>query len=385
MIGDARQQPPAQEDADSDGAQANTQGAFTMNRVPRSTSIAIVLALSLATTLVLPGNSVADCTVSLPSPFLVPVSGSLSEILIDQTCEHVFVTNTSNNQVEVLSLQSGMLEAAIAVGSAPAGLAMTPDGGTLYVANSGDTTISVVDLAMGVEVRQINVPPGFSNDRPFSIAVANNGLALFSTTFAGSGFGGRMMQLDVASDAVSQRTDFWFFGTTTEITYLKPSGDGSTIAIVAGDISSGPVFTYAAGTDSFSPERDLNSFVSYIASDAPGSTFLVNPGTYVLDSDLNLSGTIFGGGFGVALEGSGTIGYRVVASGIDILDPVSFLTIGSLDLGDTVATASPFNRIGVGRMAISADGSLLAVITDHGVSVVQTTTAVASSANPTEP
>ena len=57
------------------------------------------------------------------------------------------------------------------------------------------------------------------------------------------------MTLAEITDAVSQRTDFWFGDTTTEATYVSPSADRTKIAIVAGDISSGPVFMYTSATD----------------------------------------------------------------------------------------------------------------------------------------
>jgi hypothetical protein len=241
----------------------------------------------------------------------------------------------------------------------------------MYVANAGGNNISVVDLTLRQELRKIAVPSGFRNDRPFSLAIANNGLALLSTTFAGSGFGARIMELHLTTDAVNQRTDFWFNGTTTEATYVSPSADRTTIAILAGDISSGLVFVYTSATNAFSPEKDLNAFIAYVAIDPTGLPFLVNPGTYVLDSALNLSGTISGGGFGVTARPSFPVGYRVVSDGIEVLDLSRILKTGSLSLGDTVWGSAFYN--GVGRMAISADGTLLAVITDHGLSLVGVT------------
>jgi len=115
----------------------------------------------------------------------------------------------------------------------------------VYVANSLASKLSVVDLTQRVELRKINVPSGFSNDTPYSIAIAANGLAPLSTTFGGRGFGARMLQLNLATDAVTERTDFFISGTTTERTQLAASGDRSTIGVVAGDISSGPIFKYS--------------------------------------------------------------------------------------------------------------------------------------------
>ncbi len=240
-------------------------------------------------------SAVTPCAQGITSAVFVPVNGApLSDIRIDDSCTHVYVSNSTLNEIEVYSLQTKSLESPIAVGSAPDGFDITPDGRAMYVANSGGNNISVVDLDTKAELRKIFVPAGFLNDRPFSIAIANNGKAFFSTTFAGSGFGARMMQLDLATDALMQRTDFYAYGTTTEVTRLRASADRTRIAIVAGDISSGPVFAYTSAIDSFTPERDLNAFVAYIAADATGAHFLVDPGTYVLNQSMNVAGTVPG-------------------------------------------------------------------------------------------
>jgi hypothetical protein len=335
----------------------------------------VVLRVAVAGFLFLPTSqsahaaSPAPCLASFTSPLAVPVSGTLTEVFIDDLCQHVYLTNSTTNQVEVFSLQTLTLDSPIQVGSLPTGLDASPSGKLLYVANSGGNNFSIVDLAKGVERRKVNVPPGFDNDTPLSIAVARNGLVLFSTTFAGSGFGGRMMQFDPKTNTVSQRTDFFINGTTTEVTYLRASGNRSAVGVVAGDISSGPVFRYSSKANVFSKEKDLNAFVYDVALNRNGSKLIVSTGTYVLDSTLSLLGTIPGGDFGVAVDPTGAIGYRVGPPDIDVLDLITFTETGTLAIGDTVARAGSF-RHGVGSMTISRDGGILAVITDHGFSVV---------------
>jgi hypothetical protein len=230
----------------------------------------------------------------------------------------------------------------------------------------------VVDTVKGIEVRRIPVPPNsFFNDTPLSIAIANNGLAFLSTTFAGSGFGARMLQLDLATDAVTQRTDFFSGGTTTEVTILRASPDKNWIGIVAGDISSGPVFSYSAASNHFSAERDLNAFVSRASTN--GTWYLV--GDYLLDANLLLAGTFSSPGaqvFDAVVDPAGKVGYRTSApfgtsgNSIDVLDLSTVLMTGSLQAGDSIGAAA-----GAGHMSVSSDGSLIAVITDHGVSLVQ--------------
>jgi YVTN family beta-propeller protein len=220
-----------------------TRPSLAATLIP-SFAVVVVTFIAPATAAAAEPVITANCRITFASPRFIPISGTPQEVLIDPKCQHVYITNTSVNRVEVVSLQTGRLAAPISVGSAPMGLDITPDGSKLYVATSGANMVSVVDTVKGIEARRIPVPPNsFSNDTPFSIAIANNGLAFLSTTFAGSGFGARMLQLDLATDAVTQRTDFYSGGTTTEVTILRASPEKNWIGIVAGDISSGPVFS----------------------------------------------------------------------------------------------------------------------------------------------
>ena len=121
------------------------------------------------------------CQLNLPPTMLVQITGTIGDLVVDGACQHVYATNTTTNKVEVIDLDTGELQSPIQVGSKPVGLDVTPDGQFLYVANSGGNNISVVDLVHRVELRKITVPAGFMNDTPYWIAIASNGLALFST------------------------------------------------------------------------------------------------------------------------------------------------------------------------------------------------------------
>jgi hypothetical protein len=178
-----------------------------------------------------------------------------------------------------------------------------------------------------------------------------------------------MLQFDPASATVSPRPDFYIIGTTTEKTFLRASGDA--IGNRCGDISSGPVFGYSSALNFFSKEKDLSAFINDVALDGKGTKLILNPGTFVIDSSLNLAGTIPGGSFGVAIDPAGMTGYRVGPGGVEVLNLLTFLKTGSLQLGDTMTGAGTFGH-GVGTMAISRDGALLAVITDHGLSLIET-------------
>jgi len=313
------------------------------------------------------GGAMAGVGGNIAAGILIPITGALNDLVITADDSHVYLTNPALNRVEDVSLASSALQMPIGVGSQPAGLDLTPDGRTLYVANSAVPAISVVDLASRKELRRINVPSTFSNDAPLSLAIAANGQALFSTTFAGSGFGGRMMILDIATDTVTLKSDFYFNGTTTEATVLRASRDRSIVAAVAGDISSGPVFIYQASTNLFLPEHDLNTFIANVAVNHDGSLVLVD-GSYVLDQNLNRLGTIPNIARGAAFAALGPLAYRASQGNVETVDTSRFMVTGAKPLPDTMTNVSGTSK--VGRIAVTSNGTRAAVITDHGLSLV---------------
>ncbi|MGH7459337.1 MAG: hypothetical protein ACREKN_09725 [Longimicrobiaceae bacterium] len=95
------------------------------------------------------GNSAAD-TIVISSALLrgtpIALENSLDRIVdITSDGDRVFLSNLSRNRLEVLDVASDT-RTSFRVGSEPWGLAISPDSTTLYVANSGGTNISVVDL-----------------------------------------------------------------------------------------------------------------------------------------------------------------------------------------------------------------------------------------------
>ena len=308
----------------------------------------------------------SPCPASV-SPLLVPLAASFGGILVDPGCQYVYLTNTTQNRVEIYSLQTQTLETPIQVGAQPMGLDITPDGTLLYVANSGGNNISVLNLVQRVELRRITIPSVNNQFSPWAIAIANNGKALVSTSNNGSG---GVRELDLATDQIASRADFPSSGITDRL-QVKASQDRGTIAFAAGNISSGPVTLYRASTNTFSGVKRLSAFITDLSLDSTGSTVLVTPGSYVVDASGSMTGTIIGGsgGGGGAVDPTRSIGYRAVDSRIDILNLSTFLKVGELSLGHSVSSAGLSNSIG--RMSLSSDGTLLAVITNTGFSIVR--------------
>ena len=68
--------------------------------------------------------------------------------------------------MSVIDTATGVVSATITVGNGPVGLAFTPDGKHVYVANSADGTVSVIDTATGVV--SATIPVGKS---PIRVAI----------------------------------------------------------------------------------------------------------------------------------------------------------------------------------------------------------------------
>jgi DNA-binding beta-propeller fold protein YncE len=293
-----------------------------------------------------------------------------ADVVIDRTSTFAFITNPQFNRVEVLRLSTGVFETPIAVGSSPRGIDISPAGDRLYVANRGGTQISVVDVAGRSELKRIQIPTrDHPSTKPYSVAALANGHLLVATSFAGSGFGAGMYDIDLADDTVRFRNDFWYGGTTTQRTVVRASADRQHAVIVAGDISSGPVFRYDVASDTFTPESDLNAFIAHVAANADASVIFVNGGGYVLDEDMVLAGSASScHGAGVALNAPGTAAYSLAAHHIAVCDVNRFLMA---DVIHTYDEADWYTYLNNHVMRLSPDGTTLVALTGSGVTLVR--------------
>ena len=90
-----------------------------------------------------------------------------------------YVTNFNSNTVSVINTATNTVTATIAVGANPDGVAITPNGATIYVANSGNgtgTNVSVINTASNTVTATVTVGSG-----PDGIAVTPNGANAYVT------------------------------------------------------------------------------------------------------------------------------------------------------------------------------------------------------------
>ena len=325
---------------------------------------ALILAMAAAGLFATTGGALAATTSSLPHGTIrmVPdASGpALGDVVINPASTVAYFTVPTENEVLPLDLATDEFGTAIPVGSDPQGIDITPNGKTLYVADSGGQTISKVTIATS-KVTTITTPPGILDDTPYSIAVMNNGNALYSTTFAGSGFGANVYDLNLTTDTSTVVSNMGINGEVTEVTQLSRSGNHAVVGAALGDDSGGPFDVYTAATGDV-VSGSLNAFISSAALNQKGTKMVVD-GSYVLDPATgSLLGTISDDCISAVLASSGSTGYCLETNSIVEFNVSTFLTGTSIAL--------PSGVTGTGEMAISPNGDTLVAVTSSGAAVV---------------
>src|SRR5215471_17546506 len=93
--------------------------------------------------------------------------------------QNAYITNSGvlpPGTVSVIDTTSNTVAATIPVGSAPTGVAVTPDGSRVYVTNFNDNTVSVIATASNMVTAVITV-----GDSPFGVAVSPDGSTVYVT------------------------------------------------------------------------------------------------------------------------------------------------------------------------------------------------------------
>ncbi len=308
------------------------------------------------------GIAVIPTALGLPTAAarpLVAITGRVGDVVIDASNQFVYASNTSNDRVEVISLATHAVVASINVGPSPIGLDFSPDGTQLYVANSGDNTVSVVDVPNRVALRTIAIPAGPSHDHPYWVATGSDGGVFLTTAFGGGGSNANMLRVDPATDTVTP------IASTTDRAHVAASRDRTKMLVVTNQTASGDSFSFDVATHTLSAVKTLNSPVEYAAMNGDGSVGLVD-GVFVLDGSLNVLGTVNAGSGGVALNAAGTVGYSVSGSVVRVVNAVTFAASRVIYLTDAAGDGHGNDT----NIALSPDQHTLAVATAHGVSIV---------------
>ncbi|MDW5549607.1 PKD domain-containing protein [Methanosarcina sp.] len=144
---------------------------------------------------------------------------------LERTTEHVA---TDEGAISVIDTATNTLKATVPVGSLPAGVAVSPDGTKVYVANRGSNTVSVIDAATNTVTATMDVGSG-----PNGIAVNPDGTKVYVTNM----YSDTVSVIDAATNTVTTTVNVgsypWGVAVSPSGTKVYVSSTGSdTVSVI---------------------------------------------------------------------------------------------------------------------------------------------------------
>ncbi len=218
------------------------------------------------------------------------VNEGLVDMAYDASRRRVYIANSGLNRVDVYDERTRQLLEPIKVGQMPRSMAMSLDGGLLYVASSQSEVVSIVDLEQRRVVGRLRYPPIPLNANlplvfPSVVAMTQRGLlVMMNNGTLWSAVGDELIPRQVSS----------IIGASTvpgPIRSMSASPNGEYVIVLSGN---GIVYLYDALQDDFVQARQiftgtqLNGYYGPVAAGPRGAYFVVN-GTVLNQSLTPLS------------------------------------------------------------------------------------------------
>lgn len=287
-------------------------------------------------------TSAAKCPTSFFEPHSVKIAGGLGNIVIDDDCRYIYAINRGNARIEVFSLETSALQSPIPLSTNAYGLDISADGESLYV-GVGRSLVEI-NIASKAPTRIVEIPAAAEY-----IAALQNGDIFLMTANA-------VYQFDLSTNVATHRIGESFIrmvrDTDRTTLLIKTAGPG--------------MLKYSASADAFSRYGRIEGT---LALSGDGLTALTGSEPQVRDPLSRIIGSFTGGdrtSSGFAVNKDGTIAYQILNSGIDVLDIRRYRRDSHIALADVMA-----NTRNIRHISLSSDDTILAVVTDDGLSILQ--------------
>ena len=275
----------------------------------------------------------------------------------------VYVTNSGDNTVSVISTATNTVVATVPVGSGPSGVAITPNGAFAYVFNVNDNTVSVISTATNSVVATVPVGSG-----PSGVAITPNG----AFAYVGNQNDNTASVINTATNAVVATVPV---GPGANVVAIAPSGalayvvNAQTVSVIntASNTVAATVSVPAGNGSTNGPGVAMtpNGQFLYVCG-GEGNISVINTATNTVVATVSTTGGIRGSATaGVAITPNGAFGYAAVGG------------FNEVAIFDT-STNAVVNTIPVGNfplgMAITPNGAFayVANLNDNSVSVINT-------------
>lgn len=346
----------------------------------------------------------------IPVPVGISANEALVDMVFDSSRQRLYIANSGMNRVEVFDIPRQQFLAGIKVGQLPRSLALTPDGNTLYVVNTGGENITIVDPDQMQAIGRVKFPPVplFLNQAIQTPSIMSAGLRgpLFLMTVAAANGTSTNTIWQIIGDTAVPRGVSSVIGAAASGLPASVTGPAFMASTPGGEYvilssSTGMAYLYDATADDFVQSRQLTSaaastgYFGPITAGPRGQFYVVN-GT-ILNSALTAinppqTGTAATPARPVAAvtAASGTTFARftqpIRTSTTALPSDAGMVEIADANTGNTMrsfaALEGPISQaLSTGRattidgrtMAVDAAGTTAYVITTSGLSVIPLT------------
>jgi len=273
----------------------------------------------------------------------VRVGISPAQMAVSPDRRSVYIANTGSDTVSVLNTDDNTIARTIALpsGSAPVDVAVDPKGRYLYTANGGSNRVSVLDTRARRVVASVRV-----GTQPLSVAVAPDG----KTVYAANSGSGDVSVIDAATKRVVRAIPTGRFPSGVAVT-----PDGASV-YVSNELSGVTVISASEGTvqatlrepSPFSVAISPNGDRAYVTSLGPGRVTAIDTGTHRVSSTVSVGppGT---DPFTVQAAGDAVYVANQGASTLSVIDrrtlkATATIATGNSPYGIAVVQPQPTNR-----------------------------------------
>ena len=276
----------------------------------------------------------------------VSVGSNPNGVAVTPDGSKVFVANTATNTVSVINTTTNV-STPIVVGANPRSVAITPDGLKLYVTNSGGSTVSIVDVLSGVVSGEITV-----GSNPVGVAFSRDGTNAIVTNSGAN----TISIIDPASDAVTSTLEVqinpiavaFFSDGSGAYVANKGSNSVSVVAMAYGSPELYPLPRFRYNITVKSSPQDVavspDGSNMYVTSGAEGTVSVIATKTDAVTNTIDVGS----GANGVAFSADGARAY-VAISGSNSLSVINVATakvMGAIASGFAGPTKVAFNKNG---------------------------------------
>jgi YVTN family beta-propeller protein len=259
----------------------------------------------------------------------VRVGVSPGQMAVSPDRKSVYVANTGSNTVSVLNTDSNTIARTIALPSRsrPIDVAANPNGRYLYTADGGSNRVSVIDTRTKRVVASVRV-----GTQPLSIAVAHDG----KTVYAANSGSGDVSVIDARTNRVVRAIPTGRFPSGVAVT-----PDGASL-YVTNELSGVTVINAVNGTvaarlpqpSPFSVAVSPNGDRAYVTSLGPGTVTAIDTGTHRVSAIVSVGphGT---DPFTVRATGHAVYVANQAANTLSVIDPSTFRATATIATGNS--------------------------------------------------